>query len=101
MFENTGGTFSLVELKADLETRIERNLTPHRLEMKPSKKNLEWSKNEILETMQEHRLNSNEDEYLCENHIKIDNTNLTPEEVSDVIIEKLDLLPQSKKRLKN
>ncbi len=98
MFEATGGTFSIVELKADLETRIERNITPHRLEMKPSKKNLNWSKNEIMETMQEHRLNSNDDEFLCENHIKIDNTNLSPEEVADIIIEQLNLSAKTRKK---
>ena len=48
-FEKTGGHFYLIELEADLQTRLERNKTPHRLECKPSKKNIEWSdRNEIL-----------------------------------------------------
>ena len=42
-FENTGGKFYYVELKADLETRLEHNLTPHRLEQKPSKRDTEWT----------------------------------------------------------
>ena len=91
MFEQTGGTFYLVELQADIETRMKRNITPHRLESKPSKQNIEWSKNEIVKTMQEHRLNSNEDEFFCDNHIKIDNTNLSPDEVSEIIIDKYKL----------
>ena len=91
MFEQTGGTFYLVELQADIETRMKRNITPHRLESKPSKQNIDWSKNEIVKTMQEHRLNSNEDEFFCDNHIKIDNTNLSPDEVSEIIIDKYKL----------
>ena len=37
MFEASGGKFYFVELEADLETRLQRNLTPHRLEEKMSK----------------------------------------------------------------
>ena len=29
IFESSGGTFYFVELKADLQTRLERNITPH------------------------------------------------------------------------
>ena len=59
-FEASGGKFYFVELKADVETRLKRNVTPHRL-------------------------------ILFENHIKIDNTNLSPDEVTEIIIEKLNL----------
>ena len=38
MFEAKGGTFYFVELSADLETRLMRNTTPHRMERKASKK---------------------------------------------------------------
>lgn len=91
MFESTGGTFYFVELKADLETRLERNVTPHRLESKPTKNDIEWSTQELLETNEKYRLNSNEGEMICPNHIKINNTNLSPDEVSDMIIEKFKL----------
>ena len=62
MFEASGGKFYFVELEADLETRLERNLTPHRL-----------------------------GEKLFENQIKINNTNIEPEEVANMIIEKFNL----------
>ena len=91
LFEQSGGNFYFVELSADLETRLQRNLTPHRLEMKPTKRDTEWTKNDILKTMEKYRLNSYEDEFICDNHIKIDNTNLQPEEVADIIIEKFNL----------
>ena len=87
MFESSGGQFYFVELEADLETRLARNSTPHRLEEKKSKRNIEWSKKELLETMEKYRLNSDEGEKLCENHIKINNTNLEPDVVADMIIE--------------
>ena len=91
MFEATGGKLYFVELKADLETRLERNVTPHRLEAKPSKKDLEWSRNDLLNTMEKYKLNTDEGEYLFENHLKIDNTNLSPDEVVEIIMEKFEL----------
>ncbi len=81
LFESTGGKFYFVELRASLETRLKRNTTPHRLEMKPTKRDTEWSRNDILKTMNKYRLNSYDDEYLCENHLKINNDDLLPEEV--------------------
>ena len=90
-FEASGGKFYFVELKADIETRLKRNITPHRLEAKPTKKDLEWSKRDLLDTMEKYKLNTDDGEILFENHIKIDNTNLSPDEVTEIIIEKLKL----------
>ena len=36
--------------------------------------------------MKEHRLNSNDGELICPNHIKINNTNLEPEDVAEQVI---------------
>ena len=91
-FENTGGKFYYVELKADLETRLEHNLTPHKLEQKPSKRDTEWTVKDIYKTMEKYRLNSNEGEIKFENYLRINNTNLSPDEVSNMIIEKFKLL---------
>ena len=91
-FESTGGKFYYVELEANLETRLERNLTPHRLEQKPSKRDTEWTVNDIYKTMEKYRLNSNEGEIKFENYLRINNTNLSPDEVSDMIIEKFNLV---------
>lgn len=90
-FEQTGGTFYFVELKAALEIRLQRNTSPHRLESKLTKNNIEESNRDLLETMKKYRLNSNEDEFVCQNHLKIDNTNLNPEEVADIVIKEFDL----------
>ena len=90
-FEASGGKFYFVELKADIETRLKRNITPHRLEAKPTKKDLEWSRKDLLDTMEKYKLNTDDGEILFKNHIKIDNTNLSPDEVTEIIIEKLNL----------
>ena len=87
MFEATGGQFYFVELEADIKTRLERNVTPHRLKSKLTKNNIEKSQKDLLETMEKHRLNSNEGELICPNHLKINNTNLEPEAVADQVIE--------------
>ena len=91
LFESSGGNFYFVELYADVKTRLERNVTPHRLESKLSKQNVEWSNNELVKSMEKYRLSSNENEYLFDTHYKIDNTNLAPEDVADMIIEKFKL----------
>lgn len=41
IFESKGWDTVWVELEASLETRMMRNRTPHRLEVKPTKRNLE------------------------------------------------------------
>ena len=89
-FEKTGGHFYLIELEADLQTRLERNKTPHRLECKPSKRNMEWSDKELIESMNIYRMNSIKDEIKFENYIKINNTNLSPNAVCDIIINKFN-----------
>lgn len=91
MFEASGGKFYFVELEADLETRLQRNLTPHRLEEKKSKRDVEWSEKELLDCMEKYQLNSNEGEKLFDNQIKINNTDLKPDEVANIVIEKFNL----------
>ncbi len=86
MFEATGGQFYFVELEADVKTRLERNITPHRLASKFTKNDVERSQIDLLDTMKKYRLNSNDGETICPNHIKINNTNLEPEEVADQVI---------------
>lgn len=97
LFEKSGGNFYFVELSADLDTRLKRNITPHRLERKPSKRDVEWSERDILKTYEKYRLNSYDDEYICDNHLKINNNNLLPDEVADIIIERYDLKKKVRK----
>ena len=96
LFTTKGGKFYFVELSASLETRLERNETPHRMERKASKRDVAWSKSNLLQDTENHRLNSNEGEIWFENHMKIDNTNLLPDEVADRIIEEYHLVANEK-----
>lgn len=97
MFEATGGQFYFVELEADVKTRLERNITPHRLESKYTKNDIETSERDLLETMKKYRLNSNDGELICPKHLKINNTNLEPEEVARTVVEKFELSNSTKK----
>lgn len=96
LFQSNGGDFYFVELNADINTRLERNETPHRMERKASKRNIEWSKSNLLSAAEKHRLNSDSDEIWFENHIKIDNTNLEPDKVADMIIKRFNLVANDK-----
>ena len=96
LFEQSGGRFFFVELSADLETRLARNETPHRMERKASKRDVAWSRANLLGDAEKYRLNSAEGETWFENHLKIDNTNLTPDEVADRIIAAFHLTPREK-----
>lgn len=96
LFQSNGGQFYFVELSASLEVRLERNETPHRMERKASKRDIAWSKADLLKDTENHRLNSDEGEVWFGNHMKIDNTNLCPDEVADMVIEKFKLIANEK-----
>ena len=96
-FTQSGGGFYFVELFAAIETRLARNETPHRMERKPSKRNVEWSRRDLLKTAERYRLNTDEGETLFAHHLKIDNTDLSPDAVADRIIAALRLAPVEKK----
>lgn len=91
IFESKGATVCLVELEAAIDERLERNKSPHRLEHKPTKRNVEHSENELKESIKVHRLNSNAGEIHRENYIRINNTNLSATEVAEKISEKFEL----------
>lgn len=96
LFQSNGGKFYFVELSADLETRLKRNETPHRMERKVSKRDVEWSRSNLLKDAEEHRLNSEKDEVWFENHMKIDNTHLEPDQVADMVISEFRLTANEK-----
>ncbi|MFI8577624.1 AAA family ATPase [Rossellomorea aquimaris] len=91
LFESKGGTVYFVELEADLEERLERNKSSNRLEHKPSKRDIEWSEGDLKKSMEIYRLNSLEGEIKYSNYIKINNSNLSAEEVAEIIKEKFHL----------
>lgn len=95
-FITAGGEFYFVELSADLETRLERNETPHRMEQKASKRDVVWSRSNLLKDAEKHKLNSEEGEIWFENHIKIDNTHMEPDEVAELVINQFQLIAREK-----
>lgn len=87
VFEKEGAEVYFVELEADLETRLERNITPHRLQHKPTKRNVVWSENDLKTSMDKYRLNSHEGEIQKKNYLRVNNTRLSPEQVAAQIKE--------------
>jgi hypothetical protein len=91
IFESKGNQVYIVELQADLEERLERNKSPHRLEHKATKRNIEWSEAHLKSTADKSRLNSVDGEVKKENYIKIINTHLSAIETAKIIQEKFKL----------
>jgi len=84
-FEDHDWDVTIVELEADVETRLGRNRTELRLKEKSTKRDIEWSDSELLNTMEKYRLISNEGEIVHPSYIRINNENLEPEEVAEQI----------------
>lgn len=85
LFKSRGAEVYFTELEADYDLRIERNKTDNRLFHKPSKRNLERSERWFRELESRYRLNSLEGEIQKEHYIKINNTDLSPEGVAEMI----------------
>jgi hypothetical protein len=92
IYRAAGGEVFLVELYADLPTRLARNATELRLQFKPSKRNVEWSDRNVRE-LEQHVMNTTEGEHTPADevlgrhpHLRIDNTALEPGEVAEGIL---------------
>jgi hypothetical protein len=88
IFSDKGGEVYWVELQANVEERLERNKSSHRLQHKPTKRNIETSERNLKQSLEEHRLNSHPGEITTANYMKIDNTHLSAAEVAQMIKEK-------------
>lgn len=91
IFKDKGSEIYYIELEADIIERIKRNKTEHRLENKPSKRDIEKSEKNLKESLLSHRINSQEGEIKEKNYIRIDNTNLSPKDVAEKIKNKFNL----------
>ncbi|MCD7784670.1 MAG: AAA family ATPase [Oscillospiraceae bacterium] len=82
-----------VELDAPQEVRLERNKSEARLAAKPSKRDLESSEARLLNDDRNYRMTSypGEMEAIYENYLRIDNSNMPPEEAARVIKEHFGL----------
>jgi len=91
IFEPYGTEFYCVELVADQAVRLQRNRTENRLVHKASKRDVARSEERILREDTGYRLESREGEIPFEHYLKIDNTELAPEQVAAMIKERFGL----------
>lgn len=81
-----------VELDASQRTRLFRNVTDNRLNNKPYKRNADVSAKELKEMDKTGNYHSSYEEFSSKKHyLYINNEDLTPTEVSRMIIEKFSL----------
>jgi hypothetical protein len=90
IFLDAGREVRLVELYADLETRLSRNGTSYRLSEKKSKRDLAWSDDNVR-AMEQYQLNTGRssvsDAVIARHpHLRIDNTDRTPEDVAAEVL---------------
>lgn len=82
IFTEKGWSVHYVELKADLDVRLQRNRHEDRLAAKFSKRDLERSENSLKQYEVDYRMHTNAGELPGKDILKIDNSNLSPEEVA-------------------
>ena len=83
--------FYYVELVASQEIRLKRNATENRLRNKASKRNIEVSNQRLIRDDSKYRLESFDGEIPFDNYVKIDNSNLSPDEVARMIKDRFNL----------
>ena len=97
LVQAAGGRVSFVELYADLGERLVRNRTELRLAEKRSKRDLEFSHGNVLALEEGYVMNTGgagtlgEDMLAGHEHLRIDNTALSADEVADRVVGELGL----------
>lgn len=91
LFGEYGGKTAFVELEAELEVRRERNTSENRLLHKPTKRDIEFS-TKMFNYDEKYRLNSLPGEINEPFYLRIDNTNLPPDETAKRIKEGIEWL---------
>lgn len=93
-YVDRGLRVSFVELYADLDTRLVRNVQPDRVAAKPSKADLVWSDAHVRELEAGYRMNTDPNDLTTPAavvlrdfpHLRLDNTHLTPDEVAAQVL---------------
>ena len=88
-----GGRVDFVELYADEATRLDREGTELRLAAKPSKRDVAWARDHLVEWGLRYRLSTGPDLPfpLDHPHTVLDNTDLSAAEAADEIVRRLGL----------
>lgn len=90
-FVERGLRVSYVELQASPEERLRRNRTPLRLEHKPSKRDLEWSDDNLRSMDADYVLTAPAELRAREDWYHLDTTDLTAEQTAEQVMERLRL----------
>jgi hypothetical protein len=91
IFHSRGHPVRYVELQASQTVRLERNATEFRLSQKASKRDLEFSRRNLMEMDANYQLDSGERFAGRPDYAKIDNTDLSADQAAELIIERFDL----------
>jgi hypothetical protein len=100
-----GGSVRFVELYADQAERLVRNTGESRLDRKRSKRDLEFSRTNLLRMDREHIMNSDgatttvaQDLIRGYDYMRVDNTQLSPDEVAGQIVRQFNLTHPARRR---
>ncbi|MBE5801528.1 MAG: shikimate kinase [Clostridiales bacterium] len=91
LFRQHGAEVYYVELCADYDLRIERNKTENRLLNKSTKRDIVKSEALFRRLEAQYRLNSLPGELQKEHYLRLDNSNLSPEDAAAIIRETFSL----------
>lgn len=91
IFRPYGTEFYYAELVAPQEIRLARNRTENRLRHKASKRDIELSDARLTRDDGKYRCVSHEGEIPFENYVKIDNSDLPPQEAARIIKARFSL----------
>ncbi|BCJ39990.1 hypothetical protein GCM10010168_28480 [Actinoplanes ianthinogenes] len=86
LFRSRGGRVLYLELQADQAERLRRNEGASRLAAKPSKRDLEWSRANLLEMDADYQLDSGDRFAGRDDYLRLDTTHLSPDEVAATVI---------------
>lgn len=86
IFRSRGAAIHYVELHAPQSVRLERNETPFRLAHKASKRDIAFSRRNLIEMDARYQLDSGDRFTGRADWLRIDNTHLSPAEVADKVI---------------
>ena len=85
-FRRRGAQVRYLELEATQTARLARNTGADRLAEKPSKRDLDRSRELLLKADLDYKLNSTTEFDGRDDYLRVDNTSLTPDEVADLAI---------------
>ena len=87
LYRDAGAEVDYVELVCPQDVRLIRNRTENRLKEKASKRDVALSESRMLSAESRYRCQSEPGEVPYERYLRIDNTNLSPEAVAEIIAD--------------